>query len=174
MTFPGSLYRWNYIAGTHPAPSEGESTVLRARQLRLDRRQVNFLVSETVLRCSSLWRNMSGNVAEDPCLAYQEAAKVVSAKKGSASMTASGDDVLVTGSRCAAAVKVELSSSSQGKKPKGGGATTRSAQESADFACSAGSLSMALFNMNLKVFPQDGTVLPMGEPSEVVQVLQVV
>ncbi|KAG2328293.1 hypothetical protein Bca52824_011021 [Brassica carinata] len=43
MTFPGSLYRWNFIAGTHPAPSEGESTILRAQQLPLDRRQVNFL-----------------------------------------------------------------------------------------------------------------------------------
>ncbi|KAG2322949.1 hypothetical protein Bca52824_016162 [Brassica carinata] len=72
-------------AGTHPAPSEGESTVLRARQLPLDRRQV--------LDNSVLAGNMSGNVAEDPFLAYQEAAKVVSAKKGSASRTASGDEV---------------------------------------------------------------------------------
>ncbi|KAL0742270.1 hypothetical protein Bca4012_083783 [Brassica carinata] len=104
ITFPGSLYRWNYIgkrrlqlsfivrcpflilmfffaAGTHPAPSEGESTVFRARQLPLDCRQVNFLVSETVLDN----RVLAGNMAEDPFLAYQEAAKVVSAKKGSAS-----------------------------------------------------------------------------------------
>ncbi|KAG2304497.1 hypothetical protein Bca52824_033148 [Brassica carinata] len=123
MTFPRSLYRWNFIAGTHPTPSEGESTVLRARQLPLDRRQVNFLVLDNRV----LIGNMLGNVAEDPFLAYQEAAKVVSAKKGSASKTASGDDVMVTGSRRAAAVKVNLSSSSQGKKPKGGGATTRSA-----------------------------------------------
>ncbi|KAG2307212.1 hypothetical protein Bca52824_026960 [Brassica carinata] len=77
ITFPGSLYRWNYIAGTHPAPSEGESTVFRARQLPLDCRQVNFLVLDN--------RVLAGNMAEDPFLAYQEAAKVVSAKKGSAS-----------------------------------------------------------------------------------------
>ncbi|CDY69006.1 BnaCnng61370D [Brassica napus] len=75
MMFLGSSYRWNFIgrnslillqvdhfltpcfyaAGTHPAPAEGERAVLRARQLPVDRRQVNFLVSETVLRCSSLW-----------------------------------------------------------------------------------------------------------------------
>ncbi|CDY25240.1 BnaC02g30160D [Brassica napus] len=46
MMFPGSSYRWNFI---------GERAVLRARKLHVDRRQVNFLVSETVLRRSSLW-----------------------------------------------------------------------------------------------------------------------
>ncbi|KAG2304772.1 hypothetical protein Bca4012_063425 [Brassica carinata] len=69
---PRSRYRWSFIgghrpqlsfivsqpfltltvvfaAGTYPAPSEGESTVLRARQIPLDRREVNFLVSETIL-----------------------------------------------------------------------------------------------------------------------------
>ncbi|KAL0716151.1 hypothetical protein Bca4012_065473 [Brassica carinata] len=106
---------------------------------------------------------MSRNVAEDPFLAYQGVAKVVSAKKRSASRTAFRDDVMVTRSRCAAAVKVELSSSSQGKKPKGG------PQQSADAARSTGSLATALSNLNLKVFPQDDTVLPLGEPSEVVQ-----
>ena len=50
--------------------------------------------------------------------------------------------------------------------------TTRSAQQSADMARSAGSLAVALSNLNLNVFPQDGTVLPIGDPSEVVQVLQ--
>ncbi|KAG2307213.1 hypothetical protein Bca52824_026961 [Brassica carinata] len=79
---------------------------------------------------------------------------------------------MVTGSRRAVALKVELSSSSQGKKPKGGGATTRSAEQSTNVVRSARSLATALSNLNLKVFPQDGTVLPLGEPSEVVQVLQ--
>ncbi|KAL0730337.1 hypothetical protein Bca4012_026430 [Brassica carinata] len=110
-------------------------------------------------------------MAEDHFTAYQEAGKVISAKKGSASRTASGDDVTFTGSRLATVVKVEPSSSSQGKKFKGG-ATTKSAQQSADVARSAGSLATALSNLNLKVFPQDGTVLPFGEPSKVVQVLQ--
>ncbi|KAG2275768.1 hypothetical protein Bca52824_058323 [Brassica carinata] len=35
------LAEWR--AGTHPAPAEGERAVLRARQLPVDRRQVNFL-----------------------------------------------------------------------------------------------------------------------------------
>ncbi|KAF3586709.1 hypothetical protein F2Q69_00030105 [Brassica cretica] len=38
ITLPGSLYRWNFIAETHPTPSEGESDVLRARQLPFDHR----------------------------------------------------------------------------------------------------------------------------------------
>ncbi|KAL0898711.1 hypothetical protein Bca101_082672 [Brassica carinata] len=89
MSLPGSTYQWNIIGspGTHPAPSEGESTVLRARQLPLDRRQVDILVGETVLRRSILWRNMSGSVADDSFAAYEEAAKVMSAKRGSASRT---------------------------------------------------------------------------------------
>ncbi|KAF2617440.1 hypothetical protein F2Q68_00039215 [Brassica cretica] len=70
------------LAGTHHAPAEGERAVLRARQLPVDRRQVNFLVSETVLRRSSLWRDMSGGVTNDPFMAYQEAAKVMSCEEG--------------------------------------------------------------------------------------------
>lgn len=59
--------------------------------------------------------NMSGNITDDPFAAYQEAVKVISAKKESASRTASGDEVMVTSSRRATVVKVEPSSSSQGK-----------------------------------------------------------
>ncbi|KAH0898880.1 hypothetical protein HID58_048448, partial [Brassica napus] len=58
------------------------------------------------------------------------------------------------------------------KETQSGGVTTRSAQQSADMARSAGSLAVALSNLNLNVFPQDGTVLPIGDPSEVVQVFQ--
>ncbi|KAH0883907.1 hypothetical protein HID58_060003 [Brassica napus] len=154
-------------SGTNPAPAEGESTVLRARQLPLDRRQVNFLVSETALLRSSLWSkyvsshilclflvpdgsfctgNMSGSIVNDPFAAHQEAAKVMSAIKGSASRTTSGDEVVITGSRRKTMVKVEPSFSSQGKKSKA--------------------------NLNSKVFPQDGVVLPAGDPLEAIQVLQ--
>ncbi|KAF3510628.1 hypothetical protein F2Q69_00007043 [Brassica cretica] len=172
MMFPGSSYRWNFIAGTHHAPSERERAVLRARQLPVDRRQVNFLVWETVLQRSSLWRDMSGGNTNDPFAAYQEAAKVMSAKKGSSSRNASGDEVMITGSRRLSVVKLEPSPSLPGKRPKSGGVMTRSAQQTADMARSAGSLAVALSNLNLNVFPQDGTVLPIGDPSEVVQVLQ--
>ncbi|KAF3606883.1 hypothetical protein DY000_02047859 [Brassica cretica] len=172
MMFPGSSYRWNFIAGTHHAPAEGERAVLRARQLHVDRRQVNFLVSETLLRRSSLWRDMSGGVTNDPFAAYQEVVKVMSAKKGSSSRSASGDEVMITGSRRSTVVKLEPSTSLPGKRPKSGSVTTRLAQQSADMARSAGSLDVALSNLNLNVFPQDGTVFPIGDPSEVVQVLQ--
>ena len=50
--------------------------------------------------------------------------------------------------------------------------TTRSVQQSTDIARSTGSLATALSNLNLKVFSQDGTVLPIEDPTEVVQVLQ--
>ncbi|KAF3566993.1 hypothetical protein DY000_02014508 [Brassica cretica] len=172
MVFPGSSHRWNFIAGTHPAPSEGEKAVLRARQLPADRRQVNFLVSETVLQRSSLWRDMSGGVTNDPFAAYQEGAKVIFAKKGSSSRSASGDEVMITGSRRSPLVKLEPSPSLPGKRPKNGGVTTRSAQQSVDTARSTGSLATALSNLNLNVFPQDGTVLPIGDSSELIQVLQ--
>ncbi|KAL0650104.1 hypothetical protein Bca4012_092795 [Brassica carinata] len=165
MVFPGSSHRWNFIVGSHPAPSEGEKDVLQARQLPADRRQVNFLVSETVLRRSSLWRDMPVGVSNDPFAACQEAAKVMSAKKGSSSRSASGDEVMITGSRRSPVVKLEPFPSLPGKKPKSGG-------QSAVIARSAGSLATALSNLNLNVFPQDGTVLPIGDSSEVIQVLQ--
>ncbi|KAF2591629.1 hypothetical protein F2Q70_00038573 [Brassica cretica] len=179
--------------GAHHAPVEGDRAVIRARQLPVYRRQVNFLVSETVLQRSSLWSNcplalstlfhltpddcfypgdMARGVANDPFTAYQEAAKVMSTKKGSSSRSASGDEVMITGSRRSTVVKLEPFPSLPGKRPKSGGVTTRSAQQSADMARSAGSLAVALSNLNLNVFPQDGTVLPIGDPLEVVQVLQ--
>ncbi|KAH0858881.1 hypothetical protein HID58_087142 [Brassica napus] len=116
-----------------------------------------------VLRRSSLSRDMSGSAAKDPFAAYQEAAKVMSAEKESSSGTASGDEVMITGSRRSTVVKLTPSSSLPGKKPKSNGITTRSAQQSADMACSVGSLATA---------DMDGTVLPIGDPSEVVQFLQ--
>ncbi|KAF2542839.1 hypothetical protein F2Q68_00030471 [Brassica cretica] len=112
--------------GTHPAPEEGERAVLRARQLRVDRRQMNFLVSKMVLRRSSLWRDMSGDITNDTFAAYQEAAKVMSVKKGSSSRSPSGDEVMITGSRRSTVVKLEPSPSLRGKGPKSGGVTTRS------------------------------------------------
>ena len=115
---------------------------------------------------------ISGGVTNDPCTAYQEAAKVMSAKKGSSSRNASGDEVMITGSRRLTVVTLEPSPSLLGKRPKSGGVTTRSAHQSANMARSAGSFAVALSNLNLNVFPQDGIVLPIGDPSEGVQVLQ--
>ncbi|KAF3588688.1 hypothetical protein F2Q69_00028859 [Brassica cretica] len=130
----------------------------------------------TTASCGSspgeLLGDMSGGVTNDPFAAYQEAVKVMSAKKGSSSRSASGDEVMITGSRRSTVVKLEPSTSLPGKRPKSGSVTTRLAQQLADMARSAGSLDVALSNLNLNVFPQDGTVFPIGDPSEVVQVLQ--
>ena len=79
---------------------------------------------------------------------------------------------MITGSRRTPVVKLEPSPSLPGKRPKSGGVMTRSAEQSVDIARSAGSLATALSNLNLNVFPQDGTVLPIGDSSEVIQVLQ--
>ena len=62
--------------------------------------------------------DMSGGVTNDPFAAYQEAAKVISAKKGSSSRSASGDEVMITGSRHSTVVKLEPSPSLPGKRPK--------------------------------------------------------
>ncbi|KAH0851577.1 hypothetical protein HID58_094640 [Brassica napus] len=172
VMLPGHSYHWNNIAGTHPVLQEGEDTVVRASQLPLDCRQVPFLLSDSVLHRSSLWGNMSGNTSNNLFAAYQKTAKVMSAKKGSASRTVSGGDLVITGSRRVVTVKIEPSALVQTKKSRGGGMATRSSQQSAEAAHSVGSLATALSNLNLQVFPQDGTILPSEEPSEVVQVLQ--
>ncbi|KAF3528704.1 hypothetical protein DY000_02039468 [Brassica cretica] len=62
----------------------------------------------------------------DPFAAYQETAKVISAKKGSArrgsaSGTTSRDEVVLTSSRQVVTVKMEPPSLAQTKKPKSGG-----------------------------------------------------
>ncbi|WZZ27730.1 hypothetical protein YC2023_011131 [Brassica napus] len=108
---------------------------------------------------------MPGDITNDTFAAYQEAAKAMSVKKGSSSRSPSGDEVMITGSRRSTVVKLEPSPSLRGKGPKSGGVTTRSMQQSADMARSAGSLSVDLSNLNLNVFPQDGTILPIGDPS---------
>ncbi|KAG2322931.1 hypothetical protein Bca52824_016144 [Brassica carinata] len=50
-------------------------------------------------------RVLAGNMTEDPFTAYQKAVKVISAKKGSSSRTASGDDVMVTADALAVSQK---------------------------------------------------------------------
>ncbi|KAL0730406.1 hypothetical protein Bca4012_026499 [Brassica carinata] len=120
-------------------------------------------------------RNVSGSAADDSFAAYQEAAKVMSAKRGSASRTVSGDDVVVIGSRCATVVKTEPTFSSHRRRTRGGvmtRASHQSAETSAETVRSVGILSTALSNLNLSVFPRDGNVLPIGDTSEVIQVLQ--
>ncbi|KAG2252713.1 hypothetical protein Bca52824_082849 [Brassica carinata] len=106
--------------------------------------------------CRSSPGELLGGVANDPFMAYQEAAKVMSTKKGSSSRSAYGDEVMVTGSRRSTVVKLEPFPSLPGKKPKSGGMTTRSVQQLADMARSVGSLATALSDQKLNVFPQDG------------------
>ncbi|KAH0910780.1 hypothetical protein HID58_034101 [Brassica napus] len=103
---------------------------------------------------------------------YQKAAKSMSAKKGSASRTVSRDDLMITGSRQATVVKIEPSVLTCAKKARGRGVTTRASYQSSEVVRSAGNLAAALSNLNLQLFPHDGTTLPSGNPLEVIQVLQ--
>ncbi|KAL0733689.1 hypothetical protein Bca4012_009899 [Brassica carinata] len=115
---------------------------------------------------------MSGDTSNDPFAAYQKVAKNMSAKKGSASRTISGDDLMITGSRQATTMKIEPSALTHTRKTRGGGVATRASHQSAEIARSAGNLAAALSNLNLNMFPHDGTTLLSGEPHEVIQVLQ--
>ncbi|KAH0917481.1 hypothetical protein HID58_025141 [Brassica napus] len=156
------------IAGMHPDIPEGEDIVVRARQLPLDRRQISFLLSESALRRSSLWVS----VFTFDCFALHTRSKEYVRKKGSASRTVSGDDLMITGSRQATMVKIEPSVLTRAKKARAGGVATRASYQSAEVVCSAGNLAAALSNLNLQVFPHDGTTLPLGKPLEVIQVFQ--
>ncbi|KAG2271613.1 hypothetical protein Bca52824_066168 [Brassica carinata] len=115
--------------GTHPAPSEGEKSVLRARQLPAYRRQETCREALPVILLQPIKKRRSHR---------------------------------------SPVVKLEPSPSLLGKRPKSGGVTTRSTHQSADIARSAGSLATTLSNLNLNIFPQDGTVMPIGDSSEVV------
>ncbi|KAF3538104.1 hypothetical protein F2Q69_00021325 [Brassica cretica] len=99
--------------GTHHALSEGESNVLRTRTLPLERRQVVYFLSSKVLQRTRLWGGDKGGVGE----------------KGSVSKDTSDDDMTITESRLKTVVKVEPTSSSQGKNSKDG-VVTRSARQS--------------------------------------------
>ncbi|KAG5375979.1 hypothetical protein IGI04_040575 [Brassica rapa subsp. trilocularis] len=67
LQLPRSAYRWKII-GRHWEPIL--ELILLLRKIPLDRRQVNFLVSLTILLHSSLWRNMFGSAINDPFAAY--------------------------------------------------------------------------------------------------------
>lgn len=115
---------------------------------------------------------MSGDNSDDPFVAYQKVAKSMSAKKGSASRTLSGDDLMITGSRQAMMVKIEPSVLTRAKA-RGRGVATRASYQSARVVHAAGNLAATLSNLNLQLFPHDGTTLPSGKTHEVIQVLQV-
>ncbi|KAH0849155.1 LOW QUALITY PROTEIN: hypothetical protein HID58_091498 [Brassica napus] len=145
-------------AGTHHALSEGESNVLRARTLPLEHRQVVYLLSSTtvakppyVRTCQETLRNIRWSLSRRRQRRCQQ--------KGFVSKDTSDDDMTITESRRKTVVKVEPTSSSQGKKSK-----------DAEIGHSSGGLSTVLSNLNLKVFLQDQTHLSEGEPSEVIQV----
>ena len=79
---------------------------------------------------------------------------------------------MITGSRQATVVKIEPSVLTCAKKARGRGVTTRASYQSSEVVRSAGNLAAALSNLNLQLFPHDGTTLPSGNPLEVIQVLQ--
>ncbi|KAF2598763.1 hypothetical protein F2Q68_00009613 [Brassica cretica] len=129
MILPGSFYRWNFVdrSGTHHALSEGESNVLHARTLPLERRQVVYFLSSKVLQRTRLEHVRRRCAISDG--RFQGSDKGGVGEKGSVSKDTSDDDMTITESRRKTVVKVEPTSSSQGKKSKDG-VLTRSARQS--------------------------------------------
>ncbi|KAG2298665.1 hypothetical protein Bca52824_035137 [Brassica carinata] len=136
--------------GTHPACSECESNVTRARALPIERRQVAHLISPEVLRRSRLWDGMAGGDKEDPITAFKRAADALSAKRGIIDRIVSDDEVMITGSRRRTVVKTEATSSSHGRKLRDM-TTMRSPPQSFGSERTSDELSSILADLNLRV-----------------------
>ncbi|KAG2323434.1 hypothetical protein Bca52824_016647 [Brassica carinata] len=108
---------------------------------------------------------------EDPMTAFKRAADAILAKRGAIDMIASDDEVMITGRRRRVVVKAGATSSSQERKSRGG-VTTRPAQQSSGAERTYDGFSGVLADLNAKVFPQDQTLLPDEDPSEVIRMIQ--
>ncbi|KAL0696621.1 hypothetical protein Bca4012_063801 [Brassica carinata] len=191
VTLLGSHYRWNFVGkkrqtiyfkhqqrvylilfrtgGTHPARAGGESNVARTRALPLERRQVIRLVKHQVLCRSLLWHGRRRRGGPNDRL--QEGCGYDLGEEGAIDRIASDDEFMITGSRRRVVVTAGATSLSQERKSRGG-VTTRSAQQSSGAERTYDGFSGVLADLNAKVFPQDQTLLPDEDPSEVIRTLQ--
>ncbi|CAH8353051.1 unnamed protein product [Eruca vesicaria subsp. sativa] len=102
--------------------------------------------------------------------AFNKASEAISARKGTATSAASGDDVMITGSSRKMTIKSEIVSSSQGRRLRGRMAT-RSSPRAFDAEHTAGGFSEALKDLNASVFLQESTPFSSGDPAEVILML---
>ncbi|CAH8327492.1 unnamed protein product [Eruca vesicaria subsp. sativa] len=156
------------LRGTHLARTGGEANVLRARALPLAQRQVAHLLSLAVMGRIRLRDSM---VEEDPIEAFNRAIEAISERKGVATSVASGDDVMITGSRRKMVIKSEAVPSFQWRKLRSMTAT-RLSQRTFGSEYVAGGLSKVLRDLNARVFSQESVRSSGGDPAEVILILQ--
>ena len=103
--------------------------------------------------------------------AFKRSADAISVKRGVIDTISSDDEVMITGSIRKVVVKAGATSLSQERKSRGR-VTTRSAQQSSGAERTYDGFSGVLAYLNAKVFPQDQTLLPDEDPSEVIRTIQ--
>ncbi|KAL0749531.1 hypothetical protein Bca101_031534 [Brassica carinata] len=144
--------------------SLGEKTIKQVLELPIERRQVPFLVSKDALECCSIWDNMSGSKGEEAQAEYKRALEFMSVKKAAPKKAtpSENDDEGHSNKRQAASA---LASSSK-KMYRASGSTSRvSPSSSSDPAT-------VLANLNTKVFPLTPVILPDGDSSASIQLIQ--
>ncbi|KAF2583135.1 hypothetical protein F2Q68_00004584 [Brassica cretica] len=156
-----------YVATELGLSSSATKTTERVLKLPLERCQVPFLVSRKALESFSIWGNMSGSKSEEALAEYKRAVEVMSAKKAApkrAALSENDDEVqFIKSYKCQATTA--LASSSK-KKPKASGSTPKvSPSSSSDPAT-------VLANLNTKVFPFTPVVLPEGDSSASIHIIQ--
>ncbi|KAF3511054.1 hypothetical protein F2Q69_00006508 [Brassica cretica] len=128
--------------------SLGKRKTERVLKLRIERRQVPFLVSKEALERCSIWGNMSGSKGEEALSEYRRAFEVMSAKKTApkrAAPSENDDEVQLIKSNNHHATTAPASSSK--RRSKDSGSTPKVSMSSASDPATV------LANLNTKVFP---------------------
>ncbi|KAF3538019.1 hypothetical protein F2Q69_00023158 [Brassica cretica] len=147
-------------------PSLGEKTIKQVLELPIERRQVPFLESKEASERCSICGNMSGSKGEEAPAEYKRALEVMSAKKAApkkAAPSEKDDEVQFIKSKRQAATA--LASSSKKNSRASGSTPTVSPSVSSNPAT-------VLANLNTKVFPLTLLILPDGDSSASIQLIQ--
>ncbi|KAH0893238.1 hypothetical protein HID58_055667 [Brassica napus] len=144
--------------------SSGRETIERVLRLPIERRQIPFLVSKAVLKCCSIWGEMSGSKGDEALAEYKKALEVMSARKFVPKRAASVDDDEVHFLRSSKCLTVAATAPSSSKKKSKASGSSPSA--SYDW-------TRVLTNLNTKVFPSTPVLMASEEDSSVaIQSLQ--
>ncbi|KAF3529532.1 hypothetical protein DY000_02039779 [Brassica cretica] len=167
MYLPGFSTVWCTAGIPSVDPSLGEKTIKQVLELSIERRQVPFLVSKEALERCSIWGNMSGSKGEEALAEYKKALEVMSSKKAAPKKTApSENDDEVQFIKSNKSQDATTLASSTKKKSRALGSTPRvSPSSSSDPATVLG-------NLNTKVFPLAPVILPEGDSSASIQIIQ--
>ncbi|KAH0879854.1 hypothetical protein HID58_067248 [Brassica napus] len=142
-------------------PSLGEKTINQVLELPIERRQVPFLVSKEALERCSIW----GSKGEEALAEYKRALEVMSAKKAApkkAALSENDDEVqFIKNNKRQAATALASSSTN---KSRASGSTPK--------VSSSSDPATVLANLNTKVFPLTLVILPEGDSSASIQLIQ--